>query len=277
VIIQGAAGIGKSRLLREFQRLLAADTAAHEGIAAATSGQAAPAWLDCRTDEILRQPLNPFRYLLAHYFNQSSTHDVAHNQQQFAQKLDHLISALTDPTLAAELARLRPVLAALIDLPWEDPFYQQLEPELRLENTLEALKTFIKAESCCHPLIIRIEDAQWLDKESTLFLEKLVHNIEAYPLLLLITARPPSTIDPQSTTAPTEGSDDDILPTYRLRTVLRLQPLAKHDLRVLVSSWLEGEITQELLDLLDEQAKGNPLFIEQMVRYWQEQGFLQWG
>lgn len=277
VIIQGAAGIGKSRLLREFQRMLAPETAARKGVDATTGGRSLPAWLDCRTDEILRQPLNPFRYLLTHYFDQSSTHGVAHNQQQFAQKLDHLSSALSDPLLVAELARLRPVLAALIDLPWEDPFYQQLEPELRLENTLEALKTFIKAESCCHPLIIQIEDAQWLDKESTLFLEKLVHNIEPYPLLLLITARPPSVIDAPSATAPTEGSDDDILPTYRLRTVLRLQPLAKRDLRVLVSRWLEGEITPELLDLLDEQAKGNPLFIEQMVRYWQEQGFLQWG
>lgn len=65
MIIRGAAGIGKSRLLREFQRMLIADTAVREGIAAAHSGQAAPAWLDCRTDEILRQPLNPFRYLLS--------------------------------------------------------------------------------------------------------------------------------------------------------------------------------------------------------------------
>lgn len=270
VVITGEAGMGKSRLLREFKRLLEAPSSLLRQATAEALSAVTPTWFYCRTDEILRLSLNPFRYLLYHYFNQSSTQDVAYNQQRFIQKMDELIAATVDPGLAVELARTRFSLAALIGLPGAETYYQQLDPGLRLAHTFNALKTLFKAESCRRPLIIHLEDAHWLDAESQLFLEKLVPNLEGYPLLLVITMRPASgakVAEPALVLAA----------AAKPRTVLPLQPLSKANLSLLATWWLDGAITPALLDLLAGQAKGSPFFAEEMLFYWQEQELLQWG
>ncbi|MCB0089286.1 MAG: ATP-binding protein, partial [Caldilineaceae bacterium] len=68
---------------------------------------------------------------------------------------------------------------------------QRLEPQIVRDNWLEALKAVIKAASLLHPLVIHIDDAHWLDAETAFFLNKLTHNVDGYPFLLLITMRSP--------------------------------------------------------------------------------------
>src|SRR5690606_21372763 len=89
-----------------------------------------------------------------------------------------------------ELDRARSFLGALVDLQWEGSLYAQLEPQLRFENVLEALKTLIKVESRRAPLVIHLEDAHLLDAESRAFLTRLTRNVEGFPFLLVLTARP---------------------------------------------------------------------------------------
>ncbi|CAN5776100.1 adenylate/guanylate cyclase domain-containing protein [soil metagenome] len=278
VTLVGEAGIGKSRLVYELQKQTQIHTALYgqKPAQSTTDATIAPManvlWLSCRTDEILRQPLNPFARCLRSYFNQSTAQNEVVNKQRFVEKLDELIAATLDEKLAAELERTRSFLATLVGLYWEDSLYQQLEPQMRFDNTLDALKALIKAESLRQPLIIHLEDAHWLDAKSRLFLEKLTYNVEGFPFLLILTTRP---------------SDEmglDKLKTYVGRaspgvaqTMIYLLPLSKDDLYLLATYQLGGAVTATLVDTLSERVEGNPFFAEQILFYWQEHELLEWG
>ncbi|MFN2135487.1 MAG: AAA family ATPase, partial [Candidatus Promineifilaceae bacterium] len=156
VTLLGEAGIGKSRLLHAFLEPFVAH-------------QEAAVFL-CQTDEILRQSLNPFRSFLRVYFEQSSASDETDNKQRFEARLAALLAHLPDPVLYQEIQRTWSFLGSLLGLRWPDSLYEQLDPELRYENTLSGLKALFKAESLRRPIVIELEDVHWLDQDSLAFL-----------------------------------------------------------------------------------------------------------
>jgi predicted ATPase len=258
VYIVGEAGIGKSRLVNAFRR-----TATE---ANPQAGDAAPVtWLFGQTDAILRRSLQPFRDMLRTYFAQSAVVDVAANQTNFARTLDALLAATTDPVLAAELDRARSFLGALVDLSWEGSLYEQLDAALRFANLLDALKALFKAESLRRPLVLQIEDAHDLDAESYAFLQLLTRNVEGFPLLLVLTARPEGEFAAESASLLDAG-----LP----QTTIRLEGLDREGLGALGSARLAGVLAAPLLDLLVERTEGNPFFAEQVLLYLRERGNL---
>ena len=64
-LISGELGMGKSRLAHEFQLALDKDDASEP---AGDSVTGSPQWFLCQTDQLVRKPLNPFRYWLRNYF-----------------------------------------------------------------------------------------------------------------------------------------------------------------------------------------------------------------
>ncbi|MCA9991017.1 MAG: tetratricopeptide repeat protein [Anaerolineales bacterium] len=253
-IVYGEAGMGKSRLVHELHRLPWPDPP--------------PTWLLCQTDEILRQSLNPFRYALAAYFEQTPAGDEASNKERFSHKLAQLMAATPDPNLRQELHRTRSFLGGLLDLHWPDSLYAQLEPQLRFRNTLEALKNFIKAESLRRPLVLHLEDAQWLDDDSRAFLPLLVRNVAGYPFALVMTTR----YQPK----PPAGSPelDGLLPPETPLLALHLHSLSQSQVAALAASLLPHPLAPDLVATLSSRAGSNPFFVEQMVLYLQEQGLL---
>lgn len=255
VVVVGEAGIGKSRLLYEARRHLTQPDAT-----ATAATEPAVQWLHCPTDEILRQPLNPFRYALRTYFGQSPTQTERENKARFDQTLDALIAQTADPALQQELARTRSFLGALVDLFWEDSLYAQVAPQLRFENTFGALRALFLAESHRQPLIVEIEDLQWLDMESHQFLQRLLAGIAEHPLLVVATSRE-------------EPAGDRLGENVRIH-LLPLSALSSAEVARLAEQRLGQRVAPALVELVQSRSEGNPFFAEQLLLYLQEQQLL---
>ena len=258
ITIMGEAGIGKSRLVHEFTQTIMQE-------ANATKLN----MFVCQTDEINRQSLNPFRYFLRHYFRQRFANSDEANKAAFTAVLHNLIQLISThlegTELSAELNRTRSFLGALIGLYWPDSLYAQLDPKLRFDNTIRALKTLLLAESLCQPFMLIIEDSQWLDADSREFINTLTRQMAQYPFVVLATARPPE----DETTFFTK-----LLPPETLQHEIDLASLATAHLQELAVNLLAGPVSPQLVEQVMARADGNPFFAEQMLLYLKDEAQL---
>jgi predicted ATPase len=246
VTVVGEAGIGKSRLVHEFlENSHILDFGAR--------------YL-CQTDEILRQSLNPFRYWLREYFQQIVDHHEAGNKAIFDRILDGLIADTEEPPLRRSLKRGRSFLAALVDLYWPHSLYAESAPRLRFENTIDALKALIKAESRRQPVLLVIEDVHWLDGDSRRFLHRLRRNVAGYPFAVLMTSR-------EALRAEQWEMDASWKFVY-------LESLPKTAIADMVTTAIGQELEGGLLTFLHQRTEGNPFFVEQLLYYLRDQNML---
>lgn len=246
VALVGEAGSGKSRLAYEFLNELEA-----AGRARALRGQ---------TDDILRQPLNPFRYILRAYFNQSATAETEVNRDQFERILLDLIAATPAAAVRAELDRTRSFLGSLVDLRWPGSLYEQVEPQFRAENIFDGLVALFRAESLRRPLILLLEDIHNLDSSSRAFLAHLSRQLDDYPAALVATSR--------------LNLDDDLLAAGAPRQTIPIAPLPESAVAEMAAAVLGAEPSPQLTRHLAAETTGNPLFVEQLLLYLQHNELL---
>lgn len=249
MLVFGEPGMGKSRLVYEFLNKTPTERAA---------------WFLAQTDPLLREPLNPFRYWLRHYFGVTEQAGEARNKRSFKGKLDDLIASVPRVELAEELERVHSCLGALLGLRWPDSLHEKLDAEARYQNTLIGLTALLQAESLRQPVIFFIEDIQWLDDDTAGYLPRLLRSFTAdenarYPIALIATSRY------EGLKLPLES-----LPHRKID----LERLDKDSLAALTHFQLGGPASQSLLDIVDSRAEGNPFFAEQILRYAQEERLL---
>jgi len=235
VALVGKPGVGKSRLTYEFTR-----------------SEQARDWLILQASSLSYGKTSgylPIIDLLKGYFGIGDQDD----HQEMHAKVQGRVTCL-DPALEPLLSPL----LALLDVPVGDSAWQSLDPPLRRQRTLEAVKHLLLRESQAKPVLVVFEDLHWVDNESQALLDSLVESLGSARLLLLVTYRP------------------EYEHRWGSKTVysqLRLDSLPPESAAELLVALLGPDpelapLTQMLV------RRGNPFFLEETVRTMAETGAL---
>ena len=230
-------GMGKSRLLYEFQQRIGKD-------AFILSGTCSP--------DGQQTPFLPFIEVVRGSFEVSA----GEAEKEITRKLETGLTALGLKSL-----QNLGLLLNLLGLKVPDGALTGLDGVLIGLRTRELLQRLLEARCRLSPVVMVIEDLHWIDSASEEVLGKIVDSESTLPLLLLTTRRPeyaPPWLDRAAVTK------------------IRVEPLPVDHIRRLVQGRLGVEALPEALARqVTEKAEGNPLFAEEIVSFLTERGMLR--
>jgi predicted ATPase len=230
------AGTGKSRLVYEFKATIPPACKVLE--AYSVSHGKASAWL-------------PVLELLRRYFGVQDADDAASRREKVRLALDELDPALQD-TL--------PYLLTLLGIQENPDPLAQMDPQIKRQRTLDAIKRVVLRESLNQPLVVIFEDLHWIDGQTQALLDLIADSIPASQILLLVNYRP-------------EYSDQWGNKTYYSQ--IRLSPLGGADGAAMMSFLVgDGVELNPVKRLIVERTGGNPFFIEEIVQGLFDEGAL---
>jgi len=248
VRLVGEAGIGKTRLVREF----VANIRDQDRFAGVAIRQAACSPLGEQSYGTLAAVLR-------------SAYGIA--QKASAREAEAKVAeALSELGLATDEAdRLMPLYLHVLGLGDPNAVLRHVEPEQLRRQIFFAIRTVFERRLALSPLLIIVEDLHWADAVSLEALRFLMDRLERTRLMLLFTHRPMLELDQFGSSRISHAT-------------LRLPPLGDADGQKLLAAyfshgWREppGRLFSRILD----RAGGNPLFLEEIIRGLIEAGTLQ--
>jgi predicted ATPase/class 3 adenylate cyclase len=235
VVISGEPGTGKSRLIDHF-------------------------FHTCHP-----RPKNILCFNCSQHHRHSAFHPISHaleialglnasaeagiNIQRARKSLTHLVS---NPDQIIES------LAPILENHLESPFFRtpNASPQRIRENILNGMCDYAEALATHHPLLLIIDDIQWADPSSLECIQKLSMKARKSPIMMVILCRP----------------DFPIRKNIREQfTHIDLAPLTQNQSRELaeqVIHALASPVHPETLSQIIQRADGNPLFIEEIARFY---------
>jgi tetratricopeptide (TPR) repeat protein len=238
--IAAEAGRGKSRLVAEFARKLAATGVTVAWGEAQSFGRTTSylVWRDV------------WRTLL----------DVDDDVSEAAQE-QALILRLQ--AISEDHARRSPLVGAVVGLGVQDnDVTRTFDAKLRKTSLESLLIDVLRTRASDGALAIILEDCHWIDELSRDLLEELVVASASLPVLFVLAYRPAD--------APGEGLGLERIPYYQ---ELRLAELTEADARLVLRTKLEqlyGESVrpaEELVEFVVERAQGNPYYLEELINF----------
>jgi predicted ATPase/class 3 adenylate cyclase len=230
-LISGEAGVGKSRILHALRAML--------------------------------EPSGPFNLTLycSPYHQASALHPVINHYERLAgiahddssaQKLAKLEALLVEN--GAILEQTAPIVANLLSIPLDDRYAPlKLTPEQLKEQTLQLLIRRIREISSRMPVLCLVEDAHWIDPTSSELLSRMIPELKACRIFVVVTSR-----------MPTEN--------FRLQheTSLMHLPLARLDRQqaeeLLRYNLGDRAVSPEVSAEIIARADGIPLFVEELSK-----------
>ena len=161
-----------------------------------------------------------------------------------------------DPALRTEL----PLLWEFVGVGDKDNPPPRLDPAVRRDKLLSLVARFMRSDAISQPMVIVLEDLHWLDPGSEMFLEALVDALPGTRMLAVLNFRP-------GYTASWMGRS--------YYSQLSLAPLPADAADALAGDLLGGDDSVAPLSArLRDRARGNPFFLEELVRTLADHGYL---
>ena len=226
----GEAGVGKSRLLLEFRSLLPQDEYTYlEGQCLHYGGS---------------MPYLPILDVLRSFLGVKEGEPEQVIRQRLKERILGLDENLRRPHPATSRncclcrSRMKPI--------------GKLEPKQKREKTFEALRDLLIRGTRDRPLVLAVEDLQWIDKTTEEFLTYMIGWLPRTRILLLLLYRPEYVHQ--------WGSKS-------YYSMIGVGQLSTGTSAELVGAILEGgEVVPELKELILNRAAGNPLFMEELTQ-----------
>jgi class 3 adenylate cyclase/tetratricopeptide (TPR) repeat protein len=234
VSVVGDAGSGKSRVIHEFKRALAAeDVVFLEGRCSALNQM---------------EPYFPIVTMLRAYFELSGEEPDEVECERVARKV-----GIAQERLQEEY----PLLCGLLSV---SPGHgAEGAPEELKRQTFDGLARLVISESRRQPVVMIVEDLHWIDEASRELLEMAASRLVRAPVMLLVSHRPEYRPAWRTTAATTQ---------------LFLRPLSNGEIVAITEALAGGKLPEDLRRSILEKAEGSPFFAEEITRSLLEEGYL---
>jgi class 3 adenylate cyclase len=237
VTLVGDAGVGKSRLVREFVSSLEHEAEVLVGRCLRYG------------EDITLSPLADMLKAQAKVFETDSASAAA-------AKIAQLVEAGVDADLAVDRSRVSATLASSLGLrPPDDPL-ASLDPRDLHHEVIAAWRALLASAARRRPVIAVFEDLHWADSTMLDIVDELAERLDG-PILFLCTARPDLI-----------RSRPDWGGGRRSFSSLPLDPLSADDSARLISFLLEADsLSEGTRRRILARSEGNPFFLEEIVRH----------
>jgi class 3 adenylate cyclase len=264
VLVIGEPGLGKTRLIQEWQKAVEAENAIP---AEKPSAERLPKghWLTGRCASygqgLAYQLLID---LLRNYIGVTAGSDEPETHAA--------LLALSRDLLGEQMMEVYPYLGHLLSLKLEGEALELTkiaDPQVLQTQYLLAFQRLLQTSMKQNPLILVLEDLHWADASSIDLFIKLLPLISSGPILFCLVTRPEhDTPGWKLVSAARELLGGSL-------TEISLNALSEKDSRLLVANLLEIEaLPKRVRDLILKKAEGNPFFVEEVIRMLIERGVI---
>jgi len=264
VSVMADAGLGKSRLVAEIRKWVAAERAMQW-----SEGRA----LSYQTTTTYAIFVDLFNRLFGLLPEESDAEKYASVQAGVERVTGHRAAEFA-PFIGNERTHLErhesnsnevsPFIGTLLGLKLEGDALERvryLEPPQLREKIFGAVLHFFEHLAEKQPVVLIFEDLHWVDSVSLALIEQLMLLAEKSPVLILALFRP-QTQEPSWHFHETSQRDH-----AQLYTSIALEPLDEKASRQLVANLLEIEdLPEKVRALILKKAEGNPFFVEEVIR-----------
>src|SRR5215472_4828389 len=230
VLVMGEPGIGKSRLVEEFQVQIKDEP---------------HLWVECAGEKFYQS--TPF-----HAVTQILNQGLAwRGDESLDERIDQLERRLELAGL--KLAEAVPLIAELLTLPIPEKYPPlTLAPDQRRKRLLANLAAWVLNTARVQPGVVVIEDLHWVDPSTLELAQILVEQAATAPLLLFYTTRP---------------EFRPPWPTRTHHTQITLNRLNHRHTREMVAAVVaRAALAQDLIERVVDRTDGVPLFAEELTR-----------
>jgi class 3 adenylate cyclase/tetratricopeptide (TPR) repeat protein len=249
VTVIGEAGLGKSRLLAEFERWLNTQASEFELFKVRA------------TLETLNWPYGLLRDMIA-------TRVGILEDDSIVDVREKILASFRDVNPRGEhLERNAHIVGQLLGYDFRDsPYLKDIlnDPRQIHDRALAYLMEYLNALSQVRLLVIFLDDVHWADSSSLEALQNLFGELESHPMLVVALTRQ-TLFERQPEWGTLAGHQQ-----------LVLKPLSRLQSQRLVADVLKKvqDLPDRLRDLIIENAEGNPFYLEELIKMLVEDGVI---